>query len=224
MGLNGQQTKKQQISGVTEVIGVNGGTFDPIHFGHLRPALEVCEALGFSQVRFVPAYQPVHRQTPQVSAQQRLEMTQLALADQARFCVDAREIDRAGPSWMVDTLASLQREHPRAAFILIMGEDVFAHFDQWHDWSGILRLANIVVAQRPQACAAHTINQPLYQTYEVDCFTQPAGQVLRLPVTQLAISASDIRARRAQGLSIDYLLPTGVQAYIEAHHLYASRP
>ncbi|KUJ71690.1 nicotinate-nicotinamide nucleotide adenylyltransferase [Thiomicrospira sp. WB1] len=204
------------------MIGVNGGTFDPIHFGHLRPALEVMEALALSQMRFVPVYQPVHRDQPGQSAMHRCRMVELAIQSQSGFYLDRREVDRGGPSYMVDTLHSLKQDFPHAALVLMMGMDAFLHFPRWHDWRGILSLANLVVTHRPGQTLPDT-SQPAGQLLAergVDVLTQPAGQILDLAVTQLAISATDIRQRLARQTSAAYLLPESVAQYITMHQLY----
>ena len=211
----------QKIGQVEQVIGINGGTFDPVHFGHLRPALEVTEALALSQMRFVPVYQPVHRGQPGQSAQHRCRMVELAIERQPLFCLDRREVDRGGPSYMVDTLASLKTDFPDAALVLMMGMDAFAHFPHWHDWSGILALANLVVTHRPgQALPEDGEAEALLEARQVDCLTQPQGQILNLGVTQLAISATQIRQCLATQQSADFLLPESVADYIETHQLY----
>ena len=200
-------------------IGINGGTFDPIHFGHLRPALEVLEACGLAQMRFIPCHQPVHRGRPQVSAQDRLEMVRRAIAAVPEFTLDSREIDRGGPSYMVDTLASLQADFPGATLVLMMGQDAFAAFDHWHDWRGILQRAAVVVTQRPDVVAQ--VPEPLRPyLYEGPLDQLMPGQVGFLAVTQLAISATDIRRRLNAGQRVNYLLPQTVLDYIEQKGLY----
>jgi len=128
-----------------KLIGINGGTFDPIHYGHLRPALEVQQQLGLDQVLFVPCYQPVHRVLPQASAEQRSTMIELAIENQPSFKLEKTEIERGGPSYMVDTLASLKQRKPETSLVLMMGTDTFAQFHRWHDWQGILQLANLAI-------------------------------------------------------------------------------
>ena len=200
-------------------IGVNGGTFDPIHFGHLRPALEVLEACGLDQMRFVPCHQPVHRGQPQVSAQDRLEMVRRAIDGVPEFVLDSREIDRGGPSYMVDTLSSLHADFPGATLVLMMGQDAFAAFDRWHDWRGILRRAALVVTQRPDVSARVPESLRPY-LYEGPLAALAPGQVGFLAVTQLAISATDIRSRLLAGKRVNYLLPQTVLDYIEQKGLY----
>ena len=138
---------------VIPYIGVYGGTFDPIHYGHLRPALDVMTRLDLQEVRFIPCYQPVHREQPGTSAEDRCAMIALAIANQPRFKLDKRELVRQGPSYMVDTLASLRQEMmqhtPSPGLVLMMGLDAFKHFLSWHEWQKILTLAHIALMHRP---------------------------------------------------------------------------
>jgi nicotinate-nucleotide adenylyltransferase len=201
-------------------IGINGGTFDPIHFGHLRPALEVLEACELEEMRFIPCYQPVHRDTPQASDIQRVEMVRRALAAEPRFVLDTREIDRGGPSFMVDTLRSLHSEQSDAAFVLMMGQDAFARFDAWHDWRGILALASIVVTQRPNADTTVPPSLKPFLYHGSMRHLPLVGAVGFLAVTQLDISSTAIRRRLAEGQSIAYLTPKSVIEYIKQEQLY----
>ena len=131
-------------------IGIFGGTFDPIHYGHLRPALELLETLELAEVRFIPCRIPAHRGLPQVTAEQRLALVRLALADQPGFMADDRELRREGPSYMVDTLASLREDvGPETPLCLIIGADAFRELHTWRRWRELTDWAHIVVMQRP---------------------------------------------------------------------------
>lgn len=212
------------------LIGLNGGTFDPIHYGHLRPALEAKQRLGLSQVRFIPCYQPVHKGQPQVSAAQRCDMIELAIETQEGFLLDRIEIDKGGPSYMVQTLELLKPDFAEDSLVLMMGTDAFAKFCSWHQWSRILELANIVIFHRPgqdvvkeavlQGHQAPSAEEQLWLERKVKKFSLPAGQMVELAVTQLDISSTQIRQHLANGLSADYLTPYGVVKYIEKHRLY----
>lgn len=203
------------------LIGINGGTFDPIHFGHLRPALEVLNALHLDEMRFVPAYQPVHRALPQVSADQRCEMIELAIQNQPKFKLDRIEIEMGGPSYMVNTLKTLKHQEPDATFVLMMGTDAFAKFDAWQDYLGILKLANLVVTHRPgEPVPADGEVGRLFHEYWAPNLTQDAGQILDLPITQLDLSATALRSYLSHGDSVDYLMPSKVADYIREHQLY----
>lgn len=209
-------------------IGILGGTFDPIHYGHLRPALELLETLELAEIRFIPCRIPPHRATPSVTAEQRLALVRLATIGQVGFVADDRELRREGPSYMVDTLASLRDDFGDATpLCLILGTDAFRELHTWHRWQDLPKLTHIVVMQRPG------ILQPLPPVLEefitphlvYDAFAlrrQPAGGILMQPVTQLNISATQIRALLGRGQSPRYLLPEAVLAYIHDRALYRS--
>jgi nicotinate-nucleotide adenylyltransferase len=209
----------------SSAIGVLGGTFDPIHNGHLRPALELLEILQLTEIRFIPCRIPAHRGAPAITAEQRLELVRLATAGQAGFVADDRELRREGPSYMVDTLASLRAEMDTATLCLIIGADAFRELHTWSRWRTLSELAHIVVMQRPGASeplpsvladfiASRVLDEPsgLHQ--------QAAGGVWFQPVTQLAISATQIRHLIAQGQSPRYLLPEAVLNAIYTGGLY----
>lgn len=204
-----------------ELIGVYGGTFDPIHYGHLRPALDVLYQLQLDHVRFIPCYQPVHRDLPQVSSDQRCEMIEMAIKSRPNFVLDRREIERQGPSYMVDTLRSLKQAFPQAGLVLIMGTDAFAKFLSWYQWSTILELANLAIMHRPgESLPNHGELAGLLQQRLVDSLTEAQGQIVEVEVTQLDLSATRLRELLQQDQPIDYLMPPCVVKYIQTHHLY----
>ncbi len=217
------------------MIGIFGGTFDPVHYGHLRPALEIYSALDLDEMRFIPAAQPPHRQVPQASVNQRRDMLELALADQPGFVLDDRELRREGPSYMIDTLISLRADlGPDLPVCLVLGLDAFAGLDAWHRWQELLDVAHIVIAQRPaldQQLAGKPAELPdslqgLLNEHLTEqpgqLKAQPAGSLYQVSVTQLAISATTIRAGCASGKSCRYLLPEPVYQYIQRTGLYQS--
>ncbi|WP_319558543.1 nicotinate-nucleotide adenylyltransferase [Thiomicrorhabdus sp.] len=205
------------------LIGINGGTFDPIHFGHLRPVLEVMTRLNLDQVRFIPCAQPVHRDTPNVDAEARCRMIELAIGAQEKFVLDRIEIERDGPSYMVMTLDSLAQKFPEDSLVLILGSDAFAKFSSWHQWQRILQLANLVVMHRPGELPPQDGEAgKIFRDYAVAEFTEASGQLIDLGVTQLDISSTFIRQCLSAGESVDYLLPESVAAYIRDHQLYSS--
>lgn len=212
-------------------IGILGGTFDPIHFGHLRMAEELREKLGLEQIRFIPAALPPHRGSPLINADHRAELVKLAIAGNPEFVLDTRELARPGPSYTIDTLMELRAElGPEISLCLLIGSDAFLGLPSWHRWRELLDLANIIVAHRPGAIPSEEAMKPelrqLLQERRVedpDELRMPAGQVLLLPITALDISASAIREAFMQGKSTRYLLPETVRAYIDSHHLYASQ-
>ena len=210
------------------MIGIFGGTFDPVHYGHCRSALELCQQLDLDELRFVPCGQPPHRSMPQASAEQRLAMLQLAIAGQPEFSIDERELQRDGPSYMVDTLAAIRSEEGDTPLCLIMGSDAFAGLAGWHHWRRLFELAHLVVAHRPGK-ELHPEGELLQWYQRARCKdatalrASPAGCILPCPVTQLEISSSGIRAALAQGGDIRYLLPDDVRSYMRHQRLY-TRP
>lgn len=210
-------------------VGVFGGTFDPIHVGHLRLAEEMAEAIGLDRVLFVPAGQPPHRSAPRTAARHRLEMTRRAIAGNPRFASDDREIRRAEPSYTVDTLTSLRGElgEDRPLWLLL-GADAFLGLPGWHQWQRLFALAHIAVAERPGAPVLQSDALPESLRAEVAArqvadgsAAGPAGSVLLRRMTPLAISATAIREALARGCSARYLLPDSVLDYIGENQLYA---
>jgi nicotinate-nucleotide adenylyltransferase len=209
-------------------LGIFGGTFDPIHFGHLRPALELYEQLGLERVHMLPSAVPPHRQQPHASAEQRLAMLELALQGQDELVVDRRELERSGPSYMVDTLASLREEVGDTPLCLLLGVDAFLGLSTWERWQGLFERAHIVVAHRPgwhmeEQQMPRALRQEVSSRWLASAsqlHQRPAGGVWLQGVTQLAISATGIRERIAAGASANYLLPATVWQYIQQHGLY----
>jgi nicotinate-nucleotide adenylyltransferase len=209
-------------------IGIFGGTFDPIHFGHLRLAEEMAEAIGLSQVAFIPAGQPPHRGAPRTAATHRLEMVRRAVAGNPRFTADAREVQRPDPSYTVDTLTALRAELGNEQPLwLLLGADAFLGLPSWHEWKRLFELANIAVAARPGARLLQSDAMPDDLKHEVSQRQQapgsvsgPAGSVLLQQMTPLDISATAIRDTLARHGSARYLLPDAVLDYIHEHQLY----
>jgi nicotinate-nucleotide adenylyltransferase len=207
------------------MIGIFGGTFDPIHYAHLRTALEVQQQLDLAELRFIPAAVPPHRPQPLASPQQRLDMVRLAIQEQPGMTVDARELEREGPSYMVDTLASLRDELGEVPLVLILGMDALLGLSDWHQWTRLIELAHIVVMERPGAALpeqgelAELVR--VHRSEKIARLAQePAGAVWFVSVSQLDISATDIRARLAAGASPRFLLPDAVLDYILDEGLY----
>jgi len=205
-------------------IGILGGTFDPVHFAHLRIGLECKEALGLDELRMIPCAVPSHRHTPFASAQQRLEMLAAALVDADNIVVDDRELKRAGYSYTVDTLAALKKEFPETALYLIVGSDSFQNILQWHKWQSIVDLANLVIAQRPdhgndrESEAGIKLADRFCTLDEVQCSV--SGKVTFVAVSQLEISATHIRKQIKANKSVKYLLPDPVITLIKDQKLY----
>lgn len=210
-------------------LGLFGGTFDPIHFGHLRLAEEAIDHLGLAGVRWIPAGQPPHRGTPQVTAQQRLEMVLRSTRKNARFSVDPAEVEAAAPSYTVHTLERLRGElGSQQPLVLLVGADAFAGLASWHRWRELFSLAHIAISHRPgfpveTASLPHELATEFADRRLADpalLRLQPAGGIVTFAMTQLAISATQIRKLLANGLSARYLLPDAVLDYIDLHQLY----
>ncbi len=200
----------------TAPLALLGGTFDPVHLGHLRAAWEVADALD-AELRLVPAQLPPHRPQPVASATARVAMLRAALAGQQRLRLDLREIDRAGPSYTVDTLLSLRAEiGSQRPLVLVLGQDAFAGLATWHRYCELPELAHILVMTRPQAEPGWPAALASWQTRAVPDLvalrTRPAGAIAQLQVSALAISASQIRALLAAGREPRYLLPDALCA------------
>jgi nicotinate-nucleotide adenylyltransferase len=205
-------------------IGVLGGTFDPVHYGHLRPAIDVAQTLGLDHVRLIPSAVPPHREQPLANVKQRLTLLQLAVKAAPELDVDDRELLREGPSYTVDTLKSLRDDFPNNPLYLLLGTDAFLNLYQWHQWESLLSYANIVVMQRPeQQLVVPEQMQSWFEQHHTSSHEQTLnGKVLTLPVTQLAISATQIRALFDQGASPQFLLPDSVIQLIEMLGLYGA--
>jgi nicotinate-nucleotide adenylyltransferase len=213
-------------------IGILGGTFDPIHYGHLRLAQEAGETLKLAQVRFVPSGTPPHRAAPRLSAPERLEMVRIAVRENALFTVDEREIERSGPGYTVDTLRELRGEQGALRpLCLLVGADAFLDFATWHRWHELFELAHIVVAHRPGYPVdtwQERMPQPLAREYAARSLRQPlavhlapAGGIAVVAITALDISATLIRDIIKSGSSPRYLLPDSVLDYIRSRKLYS---
>ena len=212
--------------------GILGGTFDPIHNGHLRLAQEAFEQCDLAAVRFVPSGTPPHRNTPHAEAPHRLDMVRLAIAGNPAFVLDARESQRSDPCYSVDTLASLRAELGDAqSLCLLMGGDAFLQLHSWHEWQQLFELAHIVVMQRaggqPLGNAMLAADAALREEYQARLapapralHEAPAGRIVVLDMPALEISATGIRARCRDGRSCRYLLPDAVYDHIQTHRLY----
>ncbi|HEX2140428.1 MAG TPA: nicotinate-nucleotide adenylyltransferase [Woeseiaceae bacterium] len=208
-------------------MGIFGGTFDPIHYGHLRSAYEMLQALRFEEVRFMPCGNPPHRAQPVASAELRLKMVQVATEGQHGFVVDDRELQREGPSYSVDTLAALRAEFPLQPLALIIGMDAFLGLPKWYHWREILQLAHIVVAHRPgwRAPDMGPLGELLADrgTHRIgDLHQAKSGHIYIHDVTQLEISSTEIRELVAAGRRPRFLTPDAVLDVIEQGGCYAA--
>ena len=204
------------------MIGLFGGTFDPVHYGHLRSALEVKEIFGLKEVRLIPSAQPPHREQPSATAPMRLHMLELAIKNQPGLIIDTRELNRHGASYMVDTLKSLRQEFKDEPLLLFIGSDAFNQLKTWHQWQHLFDFAHIIVMTRP----GFTIQNPedFFKTRVAAGTTElannAAGKLYFQQVTQLDISATAIRNMIAEQKNPGFLLPDTVIAYIRQHKLY----
>lgn len=206
-------------------IGVLGGTFDPVHIGHLRSALEVAEVLALDELRLMPNARPPHRDMPQVSAQDRLAMVERAVEGVPLLSVDARELARDKPSYTIDTLELMRAEMAADdQLFLLLGWDAFCGLPAWHRWEELLQHCHILVLQRPDAdvespdalrnlLAARSVSDP-------QALQGPGGHIAFVWQTPLSVSATQIRQLLASGKSVRFLVPDAVLAYIDAHGLY----
>ena len=213
-----------------QTIGLLGGTFNPIHFGHLRMAQELAESLSLNSVKFIPSANPPHKPPPQVSAEHRAAMVQLAIADNPQFQFDGRELSRNGASYTVDTLESLRSElGDDASLILIMGSDAFTKFNTWHRWQEIIKLCHIALVQRPVSSNKESLTKELenflhnhYTEHAEDLHESSAGLVTMQAITPLEISSTAIRQALQLNHSARYLMPENVLDYIAAQQLYSA--
>lgn len=204
------------------IVGILGGTFDPVHHGHLRIALDACELLDLDAVHLIPLAHAVHRDQPETPPGLRLEMLRAATAGRRELIVDDRELRRQGPSYTIDTLQSLHQDLPDSSLCLLLGDDAFSAFASWRDPTGILAIANIAVMQRPGAAAETPpqLEELVAGRRRTELDPGRTGQVVFCAVTQLDIASSDIRQRIREGRSVDFLMPPVVRDLIEQHGLY----
>ena len=214
-------------------LGFFGGTFDPVHFGHLRLAEEAADALGLATIVWSPAGQPPHRDPPRVAAADRLAMVELATAGNPRFRVDANEATSAAPSYTVTALERLRRQFgPARPLVLLLGSDAFAGLCTWHRWPELFGLAHLAVTHRPGVeLDAGTLPAALAAEFAsrrtaspATLAESPAGRIVGFAMTPLAISATQIRGLLTARQSARYLLPAAVVEYIESHRLYHTNP
>lgn len=193
-------------------VGIYGGSFDPVHHGHMRSALEVVRHLHLDELRLVPSGNPPHRSQPRVDAAHRKVMLELASANVPEFVVDPREMERQQPSYTIDTLEAIQVEVPQATLTLIIGMDQFSAFDTWHRWQELLQRVDLAVMERPGESLSASARELMSG--------QLAERITIIKVTQLDISSSQIRHDLQHGKDIQFLVHFAVRRYISEHRLY----
>ncbi|HEX6138262.1 MAG TPA: nicotinate-nucleotide adenylyltransferase [Casimicrobiaceae bacterium] len=216
-------------------LAILGGTFDPVHYGHLRLADDVRTALALPEVRLVPAANPPHREPPRASARDRVAMLRLAVHEFPGLVVDTREIARGGKSYTVDTLTELRAEMPHRPLALLVGADAFRGLASWHRWRTLFELAHLIVVPRPGVTIGAGLADPLAREWATRRIGDPrglrtraSGAIFVQSVTAQPISATGIRAALARGdagsVEMAGLVPVAVLAYIESNRLYSSLP
>ena len=207
-------------------IGILGGTFDPVHYGHLRLAVEIRERLSLDCVRLLPAPNPRLRDAPRADVSRRLEWLAAAVEGEPHLQVDARELDRDGPTHTVETLGSLRQEFPHGVLVFIVGMDSFRKLDRWHRWQELLDLAHLAVAHRPGDClpgpgpVADLLAQRRCDDVAV-LKSVPAGRIMICEPPLLDISATRVRSLVAEGRSIRFLVPDKVIELINRTGCYS---
>jgi nicotinate-nucleotide adenylyltransferase len=214
-------------------LGLFGGTFDPVHFGHLRLATELAEAFKLDQVLFIPAGLPYHRgRGAHATNEQRLTMLKLATARDVRFDVDDRELRRDGNTYTYDTLAEIRKERgPQVPLVFLAGSDAFSRIETWNRWTELFDLAHFAVAIRANdeqwfskgPGAFPTAAWPRITLNIRELLGTPAGKIMTYSMTPIAISSTAIRTLAGEGASIRYLTPDPVVEYVRSHNLYSTR-
>ena len=201
------------------MIGILGGTFDPIHLGHLHIARQVTTRLGLQQLQFMPCAQPVHRDGPRASAAQRCSMIELAIEEQPAFVLNTLEVERGGPSYSIDSLRAFHRQNTQS-LVLILGADAFNGFANWKSPEQILEIAHLVVCGRP----GFEIDNAIFGDHRVETCgeiaSSHAGGILALTVDAIDCSSSGVRTALEMGNTPRQYLTTKVADYIDEHNLY----
>lgn len=214
------------MTGKLQPLAIMGGTFDPVHYGHLRCAEEARRKLGLDSVSLLPAARPPHRQAPVASIGQRLAMLRHALGEFQHLVIDDRETRRGGPSYMVDTLLDLRAESPARPVLLLLGQDAANGLHAWHRWRQLFSLAHVVILGRPGANRRYDprVAREIERRVSSDAGElqdSEAGRVLYLEVGHWEISATVIKKMIRRGETPDGMMPAAVLRYIREQGLYA---
>ena len=198
-----------------KTIGIYGGSFDPVHYGHLALARGLCDAFALDEVRLIPTGEPPHREPLQVTAQQRFEWVRLALAGEPGLVADDREVRRAGLCYTIDTLAEIQHEHPDALLVWLIGGDSFLYLNEWRRWRELLEAGHLAVAARPgfdlAALPAEIAAEYAVRAVKASPEALGKGRISVLPTPLLPFSSTDIRAKLARGEDVSALTPVAAQ-------------
>ena len=207
------------------IIGVFGGTFDPVHNGHVVTISELLEKLPFEKILVIPNFQPPHRENPQVSYKHRFKMTSLAFKDIPKTMVDSREYLRESPSYAIQTVQEVLSEEEKARVVMIVGSDSFVDIDSWYKWKELINLVDFVIMKRPDRPLSKkkkAQNLVSSEWFKKDLFEGSQLNIFEIEVTPLKISSSSIRENIAKGKKIDHLVNTLVEEYIKEHGLYGT--
>ena len=203
--------------------GIFGGTFDPIHLGHVGAVRQIVESAGLDEVRVIPAAVPPHRHVPHASAAERFEMVRIALAEEPGLVADARELERTGPSYTLDTVLELRTEMPDARFSLVLGLDAVLGLDRWHRWEELLPLVSVIAMVRPGWIPPDP-PPPWWRIGQGAPGTDSAGRIHLMAISPMDVSATRIRAGLRTGMDVRHLLHPGVYDHIRRHGLYTHPP
>jgi nicotinate-nucleotide adenylyltransferase len=210
------------------MIAILGGTFNPIHNGHLHLAEQLQAKLNFESIRFMPAAMPALKDAPSVTAAQRAEMVDIAISEYPDFTLDTRELSRSGTSYTIDTLTLLREElGKKVSLCWLMGSDAFAHLNAWHRWQELLNYTHLVVVRRPHSNDLSDLNADIqmlrnqHETKSIEALRQqPCGKILVQEIAALDISSSEVREQIANKQNVSKYIPQGVLNYIQTHGLY----
>jgi nicotinate-nucleotide adenylyltransferase len=210
------------------MIAILGGTFNPIHNGHLHLAEQLQAKLNFESIRFMPAAMPALKDAPSVTAAQRAEMVDIAISEYPDFTLDTRELSRSGTSYTIDTLTLLREElGKKVSLCWLMGSDAFAHLNAWHRWQELLNYTHLVVVRRPHSNDLSDLNADIqmlrnqHETKSIEALRQqPCGKILVQEIAALDISSSEVREQIANKQDVSKYIPQGVLNYIQTHGLY----
>jgi len=225
--------KPQYLSTTTDIAidcsnatAILGGAFDPVHFGHLNPAINIAKWLGFATIKLLPTHIPVHKQPTSASAEHRLAMLQRVCEQYPLFQCDPRELLRHGPSYTVDSLQEIKQEQPNTPLFFLIGADSLLSFTTWHQWQRILTLCHLIISTRPhhELAEFNPQTQQLIEQHKVDnlseLLTMRAGGILFAPPSYIDISSTDLRQQYQTTLTTQNLIPPVVQDYINQWQLY----